>query len=612
VALHGLYSWAVPLGEGPDEAGHMAYGLFLAFEGRLPVQRALPALSDVPGEGHQPPLAYALAAPAVVWLPPEERTIFLSANPRFIWAGGTEPAAFLRASRERWPWQGLTLAWHLARAASGLAGAAAVTLTYLAARRLAPDDPGLAALAAVLMACNPQLLFVSALVSNDALLAGFGAALLWHALARPAAPVRWALGAGLLFGLALLTKQSALLLGPLLLWAAWRVAEGTWRRAAVLTLIWVGVAVLVAGWWYARNLWLYGDLFGLGLFQTKFATQPFAWGDPAAWAGGLRQLFGSYWARFGWMSVHPPAWALWAYAALCLLAAAGWALRAARRPPRRSSPWQAPILAATMAGLWTLAFVYTAGLVAWQGRMLFPAAGAIALLLAGGLRRARRFPALTLALSAGLLAMAAWMPLGVIRPAYSWVALAPRVAQAELGQPAYARYAAAWERGVTLRGWRLDGAGHPGAALPVTLTWHSLEPIPQPWTVFVHLVDATGQIVAQSNRQPRDGALPFPLWTAGDWVADTHQIELPAELPAGAYRLRVGLFLPEAGGRRQLVWDVQDEPLGDLAELGLVQVSAVGRARVQPSVRAQQRPAQPGTGKAVAAAPRQRPSALME
>jgi hypothetical protein len=587
LVLHGLYNWAVPLGEGPDEAGHLAYVLFLAFEARLPVQRPPPALSDVPGEGHQPPLAYALAVPAVAWLPPTERKIFLQVNPDFSWAGGTEPAAFLRASREHWPWHGLSLAWHMARAVSGLAGAATITLTYLAARRLRPADPTLAILAALLVAFNPQLLFISALVSNDALLAALGAALLWHALARPVAPLRWALLGGLLFGLALLTKQSALLLGPLLLWASWRLTGGAWRRAARLSLLWMGTALLVAGWWYARNLWLYGDPFGLGLFQSKFATQPFAWGEPAAWAGALRQLFGSFWARFGWMNVYAPAWALWAYAALCALALVGWAsvpgsfasapqgsAQRLARPPllRLKHAWLAPALAAALAALWTLAFAYTAGLVAWQGRMLFPALGALALLLAGGLR-SWLTPSRTLALGVGLLALAAWMPPGVIRPAYHWIALAPQVAQAELGNPAYARYAADWERGVTLRGWRLDRPAYPGVSLPVTLSWHSLERIPLPWTVFVHLVDDENQIVAQSNRQPHADSLPFPRWTAGDWMADTHLLELPHDLPPGAYQLRVGLFLPEAGGRRQLVWDGQGNLSGDLTDLGLVQVT---------------------------------------
>jgi len=164
------------------------------------------------------------------------------------------------------------------------------------------------------------------------------------------------------------------------------------------------------------------------------------------------------------------------------------------------------------------------------------------------------------------------MPLAVIRPGYSWAALAPCVAQAELGTPVFARYAAAWEQGVVLRGWRLDGAARAGQDLPVTLTWKSLEPVPRPWTIFVHLVDASGAIVAESNSQPRAAALPFPLWTPGDWIADTHTLPLPADLPPGMYELRVGLYRPEKGGQRQQVWAEDGRALGDVATVGNVQI----------------------------------------
>jgi 4-amino-4-deoxy-L-arabinose transferase-like glycosyltransferase len=581
LALHGLYNLAIPLGEGPDEPGHLKYALFLAAEGRLPVQRADAAASDVPGEGHQPPLAYALAAPAVAWLSADQRQILLTANPRFVWAGGDEPGAFMRGSHELAPWPPLTAAWHLARAVSGLAGAAAVAFTFLAARRLRPADPLLPALAAALVALNPQLLFTTALVTNDALLAALGAAILWWCVRGPAGrgAIPWALAAGALFGLALLTKQSALLLGPVLLFAGWRAAGRRWGPAAVVTIAWGGTALLVAGWWFLRNRTLYGDLFGLGMFTSEYATQPFAWGDAGAWAGALRQLFGSFWGRFGWMSLPAPAWSMWAYGAVCLAALAGLALAARRGLGLAlAGPWALPALAALMALAWTLAFAATAGLVAWQGRMLFPAAAAIALILAAGLLAAaralapRRPVALVAPLAAGLVALAALMPAGVIRPGYAWVALAPREAQAALGTPTFARYAASWEDGVALRGWRLDAAPAPGAPLPVTLTWNSLEPVPRPWTVFVHLVDGAGAIVAESNSQPRGGALPFPLWTPGDWVADTHALPLPADLPPGRYELRVGLYRPEKGGQRQKVWAEDGSRIGDLAVLGTVTV----------------------------------------
>jgi hypothetical protein len=579
LVLSCVYNANVPLGEGPDEPGHLAYVLFLVREGHLPVQRASQAASDVPGEGHQPPLAYLLAVPALAWLPPADRQVGLTSDPAFVWAGGDQPGAFMRGSREYWPWQGSTLAWHLARAISALCGATTVLCTYLAARTLWPDRRSTPLLAAAIVAFNPQFLFSCALVSNDPLLAALSAAILWRSmdLAGRATPPTWpAFGlAGLLFGLALLTKQSALLLGPLLLWAAWRAAGGGLRRAAGYCLAWGLTATLVAGWWYLRNLQLYGDLFGLALFSAEFAGQSFAWGDPTAWLGGLSQLCDSFWARFGWMSVWPPAWSLWAYWVLLGVALVGWALS---RPKRPVGLWFGPLLLLVMAVAWLLSFVATAGLVAWQGRMLFPAIGAIGIMLAGGIEKVKgkrqkvKGLVLPFAFCLLLFALSVFMPLGVIAPAYPWVALPESQARTALGTPTYARFADSWKQGVVLRGWRLEGLALPGADLPLSLTWNSLEPLPSNWTVFVHLLDASGEIVAKSNLQPRNASLPFTVWTPGDWVVDQQRLALPASLPPGRYQLIVGLYLPEQDGARLAVWAEDGSLIGDKVEVGEVLV----------------------------------------
>jgi 4-amino-4-deoxy-L-arabinose transferase-like glycosyltransferase len=614
------YNTAVPLGEGPDEGGHFDYALFLAREGRLPVQAREPGqLGDVPGEGHQPPLAYLLMLPAVSWLPPEQLALPLTANPRFVWSGGDEPAAYVRGSQEYWPWRGTVLAWHLARAVSTLLGAVTALATWAAARRLRYGGTA-ALLAAALVALNPQFLFTSALVTNDALLAALGAGALWLAVdgrrqtadgsteiinedsgQRSAVSGRErgeqggrrtavnALLLGLLLGLALITKQSAVLLLPLLPLAAWRQAPGRRARLAYLGLA-GAVIVAVSGWWYARNAQLYGDALGLGAFRAEFTTQPWEWRDPAAWAGALWQLHESFWARFGWMSVRAPSWLYAAYALLALAALAGLAgsaVAARRRGATLGIPlavWVLPLLALG----WTLSFALTAGLVAWQGRFLFPAVAAVALLLARGLafwldrrpptadrrpqigRLPRRASALLLA--GGAVAAGA-LPFTTVVPSYTWRTLPPARAEAQLGTPAYLRFAENWKRGAELRGWRADGTLRAGAALTVTLTWHALEQVPRDWTVFLHLLDAGGEIVAENNTRPQDGAMPMRLWAPGDWVADPHPILLPATLPPGAYRLRVGLYRPDkADQRRQGVWDARGEFVGDEAILGEIQI----------------------------------------
>jgi hypothetical protein len=84
-------------------------------------------------------------------------------------------------------------------------------------------------------------------------------------------------------------------------------------------------------------------------------------------------------------------------------------------------------------------------------------------------------------------------------------------------------------------------AGGPSQLL--TLYWQALAETETDYTVFVHLLDGQGQIAAQRDVQPNDGAYPTSLWAAGEYVSDDH----PFTLPSGTYGLEVGLYLPETG-----------------------------------------------------------------
>jgi 4-amino-4-deoxy-L-arabinose transferase-like glycosyltransferase len=656
VALATLYSVVTPLGEGPDEPGHARYMFFLAREGRLPVQQADAAKSDVPGEGHQPPLAYALVAPLAAWLPREERQFDMPGNPRFTWASPPSEVVELNAvahgSREYMPWRGFVLAWHLARLISVALGAATVGFTYLAARALMDErrrtkdeivphsfalrpSSFVALLAAALVAFNPQFLFISALLTNDALLVMLSAALLWLVVRRPTfrhgsgqatddgrpksirTAAGYAMTIGLVLGLALITKQSAIILVPIALLA---VLEHSWlverkqqanKRNVTLSsyhivilsslLAFAFATALVSGWWYARNWRLYGDLFGLAAFQAEFVTQAFDPTSAAAWVAALAQLHSSFWARFGWMNVLPPSWVIGFFALVELLALVGWLRRLDGRwktkdGSRRVGPssfvlrlwrWWPILLLPLLAFGWLISFALTAGLVAWQGRLLFPALPALAILLAWGLSglpnvshpkgtrsavgRVVR-PALWLLPAASCL-LAAWLPFGVIRLAYPSHTLPEAVALERLGTQVYGRFGLANDPGAELRGWTLSGPNRPGDTPELTLIWHALGRQNRNWTIFVHLVDGQEQIVAEDNRPPQDDAFPMLQWVAGDWVQDRHPLALPATLAPGEYHIRVGLFFPRTS-RRAGVYSKRGTLRGDYLDIGTLTVGS--------------------------------------
>ena len=91
----------------------------------------------------------------------------------------------------------------------------------------------------------------------------------------------------------------------------------------------------------------------------------------------------------------------------------------------------------------------------------------------------------------------------------------------------------------------------PGSVLPITLQWETRQPVTEDYHVFVHLLDAEGNLAAQSDSQPALWARPTSSWTPGEPIEDRHALLLPADLPPGDYTLIAGLYLPESGERLQ-------------------------------------------------------------
>jgi hypothetical protein len=82
----------------------------------------------------------------------------------------------------------------------------------------------------------------------------------------------------------------------------------------------------------------------------------------------------------------------------------------------------------------------------------------------------------------------------------------------------------------------------PGGTLRLTLYWQALAEMDVPYTVFVHLLDAEGQVVAGTDAQPRAGARPTTGWVPGEYISDPHELAIPAELASGEYVLEVGMY----------------------------------------------------------------------
>lgn len=119
----------------------------------------------------------------------------------------------------------------------------------------------------------------------------------------------------------------------------------------------------------------------------------------------------------------------------------------------------------------------------------------------------------------------------------------------------------------TLLGYEAS-AGHPGAELHLTLYWRADAPMATDYTVFVHVLDAAGSIVAQADAPPQAGRYPTHWWDRGEVLADQHAVPLPADLRPGEYRVRLGLYDPTTGERLPLA----GMP-GDAIELGPISIT---------------------------------------
>ncbi|WP_423224562.1 DUF2079 domain-containing protein [Candidatus Amarolinea aalborgensis] len=101
--------------------------------------------------------------------------------------------------------------------------------------------------------------------------------------------------------------------------------------------------------------------------------------------------------------------------------------------------------------------------------------------------------------------------------------------------------------------------------LPLTLTWQLAAPDAADVSAFVHLRDATGHNAAQADGQPVwFGPRPFSAWAPGQPGADRRNLELPAALAPGQYRLVLGIYNPVTGERLPLASGGDEAAVGTM------------------------------------------------
>ncbi len=540
-----IYIYAAPHFEASDSIAHVGMIKWIAeHDGALPIQSA-DHNQLYRQQASQPPLYYFMMAPVWAALDKGDFDEFFRLSPFAIVGDpmrlGNRNRIFYRQPYPPNLHQGASLTLYVIRLLTLGMGTMAVAAVYQSARTVMPGRADIAALASALTAFNPQFIFISASVSNDGLVIMLSALITWQTLVmlREGFQTRRSLILALLIALASLAKLSGLVFAALVILAGlWILIRSRDRRGFFILL---GAALVIwlvlAGWWFLRNLALYQDPFGtaamldfVGRRQTTI---------PQLLAQEFQGLRISFWGLFGAFSIltHDIHYQL--MDALTLVSAAGFLVFAAkhRREGYIFTAICFLVIILAVAGL-TLAW-WSSQTTASTGRLLFPYITAISLLMAMGLR-ALRIPALLVSLP--MLAFSIAAPFLFIIPNYDHP---PQVD----ALPASARQSfARWDE-ITLIGYELKAPERvaSGLEIPITLYWRAQRQSTVTRALFISLVDSQGSPVTRLETFPGWGTLPTRWWRANTIYRDDYVLQLPegAAAPAG---LRIGWFPFPAGG----------------------------------------------------------------
>jgi hypothetical protein len=97
-----------------------------------------------------------------------------------------------------------------------------------------------------------------------------------------------------------------------------------------------------------------------------------------------------------------------------------------------------------------------------------------------------------------------------------------------------------------------------GGTPHLSSTWTTTATPPEEYTVFVHVLDANGNLIGQADGPPSGGDYPTDWWSPGETIMDERPLPLPPEadrVTIGLYRLSDGMRLPVVDGAGQRVPD---------------------------------------------------------
>ncbi|MCC7450347.1 MAG: glycosyltransferase family 39 protein [Anaerolineae bacterium] len=313
-----IHQMTLPTLEGSDETLHLNYVNLLRNENRLP-DRATYLTNSTWQESGQPPLGYWVAAQFL-------RLFNLPNLPDDLLQRLTPVSNHWFTPPDRWNYRdNFNLFYHglderafghpevvinnrVARLPSLLFGSLAVIGAYGAAREVFRRN-NWALVATAIFAFTPQMVAISASVTNDVSSTAFATLAIWQTLRLlrvGASPLRLAI-IGALLALGGLSKVSALLIAPglgLAILFDWRQRRLPFRQLVINGLIVGVVLALILGPWIVYGVTTFNDPFGFRTHNNPLRANIVP--TLGQFVRALPEAYLSYWGKLGtsaiWLS----------------------------------------------------------------------------------------------------------------------------------------------------------------------------------------------------------------------------------------------------------------------------------------------------------------------
>jgi hypothetical protein len=312
LVLSSVYLYAIPVGESPDEPGHIQCIEQVSRYSRLPVVEPKPKgewwSRDVIISGrmcYHMPLYYLLGGYTQKIIGSITNSSlhyeFPPSNPEFIGSG----IMFLHEDKLNFSEMPEPLTIIGLRILSVGLGAIVLWAVYRVAVRIFPNNEYIAILSMTIAACWPQFIFLSRSINNDSLATAL-AVIVLVVLLNAKRPYR-IVGAAILSALAVLTKLSvSFTVGVVLV--VW-LTEFIILRQPKTKYIVVFVASIII--WGGTGLFILSNpIINLHFNQSlnQFSAISNQVWTLSYWSDVFQLTLSSGWAKLGWMSISVPQW----------------------------------------------------------------------------------------------------------------------------------------------------------------------------------------------------------------------------------------------------------------------------------------------------------------